>query len=195
MRLFLLFREGHDIKCRSRTYGYATYGGIISNADVMTWMLLTIKLQNVFKCPPWSPISSPVLPMFLIVLLCSLMLSPVFMLSLRRISWYYVFLMFPSYHLLSIACWGGINPLFSCHSCGMDDWFLFLGRLMHHRGCCMSSWFSHHIRIWSLFLMMRMMGTHNKPKGHHQLAHSNFVDVYVCSDRLLIVHAGGRTFL
>ena len=39
-----------------------------------------------------------------------------------------------------------------------------------------------------------MMGTHNKPKGHQLLAHSNFVDVYVCSDRLLISHAGGKIF-
>ena len=145
--------------------------------------------SSISYCPPLFFLC------FSLILLCSLMLSPVFMLSLRRISWCYVFLMFPSSHLLSIACWGDINSLFSCHSCGMDDWFLFLGRLMHHRGCCMSSWFSHHIRRWTLFLRMRMMGTHNKPKGHQLLAHSNFVDVYVCSDRLLISHAGGRTFL
>ena len=36
-----IFYEGHTIKCRSRTYGRW------SNADGMTWMLLTIKLSNV----------------------------------------------------------------------------------------------------------------------------------------------------
>lgn len=37
------YLEGHDIKCRSRHLWRW------SNADVMTWMLLTIKLSNVFK--------------------------------------------------------------------------------------------------------------------------------------------------
>ena len=65
---------------------------------------------------------------------------------------------------------------------------------MLHQGYCMLSRFSHHIRIWSLFLRMRMMGTHNKPKCHQLLAHSNFVDVYVLSYHLLVSHAGGKIF-
>ena len=91
--LILLFREGHDIKCRSRTYGRW------SNADVMAWMLLTIKLSNISH--DFSIISRED-KLILYVSLLNSQISQMFLIILKCPPYYLQFLTIIPDHLL---CW------------------------------------------------------------------------------------------
>lgn len=135
---FLLFCEGHDIKCRSRTYVRW------SNADVMTWMLLTIKLSCFSHCHLLSddvflilllnsqissmffPCSSHFPPRFLYCFSIKLsnvshdfslssMLSPQFIPIVFPLSSMLI-LLSSHYHLWSLMLSPDFLPVFSCFS-------------------------------------------------------------------------------